>query len=113
MIRQRSLARRDRSSEDRTDLSHADDAGQYSENQLKPSCTALDDSSSGLKTKSWQRAHTVKWCWFPSPLLLNLEMPGKHLNMFMHGRAVCLELCKPTVARPANAISVFHGPCVP
>ena len=62
MIRQRSLAARDLFCADRRGPLHADDAGQYSGNQLKPSCTALDDSSSGLKIRCLQTVHPMGSC---------------------------------------------------
>ena len=113
MTRQKSLAARDRSSANRRGLSHADDASQYSGNQLKPSCTALDSSPDGVKSGCLQSAHAVQPCWSRGRLLLVSKVPDKHLNMFMHGREVCSEMSEPPPARPACANSAVHGPCAP
>lgn len=60
-----------------------------------------------------QSAHAVQLCWCRGPLLLISKVPDKHLNMFMHGREVCLEMSEPRPARPAGADSAVHGPCAP
>ena len=113
MTRQKSLAARGRFSADRRGLSHADDAGQYSGTQLKPSCTALDDSWGNLMGLHSPSTTERRRCWDRGALLSVPGVPDKHLNMFMHGREVFSGMSEPWLARSADSLSAVYSPSVP